>query len=459
MGEKFDSIRWLELHFTDLAGYLHSVTIPAREVKKEKELFFSALDGSSVEGFTGIEESDLQLRPDLSTLSRLPWRKGVARAIADVYRNRKRFEKDPRYVASRAEEHLKERGWKACIGPEVEFQVINKLYLNIETPQRGIGYVVESVEYPDKEISSGFQRLKKAYHTPTPIDMLADFRNELSEILEDYFGFKVEAHHHEVAAIGQVEIDFTYGGIKDTADRVITLKYVARNIARRHGLLATFMPKLVANDNGNGMHVHVSIWDTSTDKNLFHDPADEYAGLSQFARYFIGGILDHAHALAAIVAPTVNSYRRLVPGYEAPVYLVWSKANRSAIIRVPFYEKPNEKSTRIEFRSPDPSTNPYLAFAAIIAAGLDGVNRKIEPGDPLDVNAYSLSPEERRRLGIKELPRSLDEALDALESDNEFLKPIFPKEMIETYLEVKRKEAAMLRQYPNPVEVYTYFNL
>ncbi len=452
-------IRWAEMHFVDVAGYMRSVAVPARELD-EKALAegMNLLDGSSVEGFAGIEESDYRLRPDINTFALLPWAEGVGRFIADVFTPAGRFVKDPRYVADRAQEYLDSQGLNAFFGPEVEFKLIDRIYLDVDAPHRGLGYRIESREI-DEEVIVSFQKIKKAYHTPTPIDKVAAVRYEIAEILEDYFGFTVEAHHHEVAAMGQVEIDFRFADLKTTADRVVTLKYVARNVAAKHGLAAVFLPKLVAGDNGNGMHTHVSLWDKNSGKNLFYDPNDEYAEISQTGRYFIGGILEHGRALAAIVAPTVNSYRRLVPGYEAPVYLVWSKGNRSAAIRIPFYEKGNEKSKRIEFRSPDPSANPYLAFAAILAAGLDGIKKKIDPGDPVDKNVYAMTEEERRRLGIRELPRSLDEALDELESDNEFLKPIFPRELLESYIEVKRAEAGSLRQYPNPMEIYMYMNL
>lgn len=455
-----EKVRWVEFQFVDVAGYLRSVSVPAKEVdEKAFQQGLSLLDGSSVEGFAGIHESDYRLRPDPSTFAILPWRKDTARMIADVLSVGGRFPKDPRYIADRAIEYLDSQGLVAYFGPEVEFMLVDELFLDVETPTKGLGYRVSSREYLDFEEDIGFQRIKKAYHTPTPIDKVAEIRYEIATVLEDYFGFQVEAHHHEVAALGQVEIDFRFGDLKTTADRVITLKYVARNIAAKYGLAATFMPKLVAGDNGNGMHTHVSLWDKNSNRNLFYDPNDEYAELSQTARYFIGGLIEHGRALAALVAPTVNSYKRLVPGYEAPVYLVWAKANRSAAIRIPFYEKGVEKARRIEFRSPDPSANPYLAFAAILAAGLDGIKKKIDPGDPIDRNVYEMSEAERKRLGIKELPRSLDEALDELESDNEFLKPIFTGEIIEAYIEVKRAEAGELRQYPNPMEVYMYFNL
>ena len=225
-------------------------------------------------------------------------------------------------------------------------------------------------------------------------------------------------------------------------------------VAYKHGMVVTFMPKPIAGDNGSGMHTHVSIWEG--DKNLFYDPNDDYAELSQFARYFIGGLIEHGRALSAIVSPTTNSYRRLVPGYEAPVYLAWSRANRSAAIRVPVYHKGARASKRIEYRPPDPTANPYLAVAAIIMAGLDGVRRKIDPGDPVDENIYHMTPERRRQLGIKSLPGSLEEALDELESDNEFLKPVFTREAIEKYIELKREEVMKERLQPSPIEFLMY---
>ena len=460
-------VRWVELQFVDLAGYLHSTTVPLHLL--DEDAFtrgLGQLDGSSVEGFTTIDESDLVLKPDPTTATILPWSPKRARMIADIYLSmgRGRFPKDPRYIAEKAMQYAAENGYTAFFGPEVEFMILNSIEIDIFTPMFGVGYKIHSVEVSkavtDKLVStSDFQKIKKAYHTPPPIDKMLTAREEIAEYLEDYFGFRVEAHHHEVAALGQIEIDFTFADLKKTADNVITLKYVAKNVAAKYGMTATFMPKVVYGDNGNGMHTHISLWDREGKENLFYDPDDEYAELSQLGRYFIGGLLEHGRALAALVAPTTNSYKRLVPGYEAPVYLVWSKANRSAAVRVPVYYKGDKKSKRIEYRPPDPSANPYLAFAAMLAAGLDGVKKKIDPGDPVDKNVYTMTLEERRRLGIKELPRSLDEALDELESDMEFLKPIFPKEALETYIEIKRKECDEVRLYPSPIEVYLYYGI
>lgn len=285
-----------------------------------------------------------------------------------------------------------------------------------------------------------------------------DVRLDIIQTLTKYFGFTIEAAHHEVATAGQGEIDFRFSTMVDAADKLQTLKYVIRNVAAKYGLVATFMPKPMFGDNGTGMHTHFSLW-TKNGKNLMYDPNDEYAELSQFGRYVIGGILSHARSLSAIVSPTVNSYRRLIPGFEAPVYVAWSKGNRSAVIRVPSYYKGMEKAKRIEYRAPDPSTNPYLAFAAIAAAALDGVKKKIDPGNPVDTNIYHLTPEKRKELGIKELPRSLDEALDELESDTEFLKPIFNSSILETFIDLKREESRTLQMYPHPMEIYYYLDV
>ncbi|BEP17566.1 type I glutamate--ammonia ligase [Pyrofollis japonicus] len=451
-------VQWIELQFTDLAGYLRSVTVASREIdEKAIKQGLSLLDGSSVEGFTSIDESDLRLKPVLETFAVIPWRDRSGRVVAEIYDRSGRYAKDPRYIAERAVKYLDSLGMKAYFGPEVEFMLLSKVYFDVASPVTGLCYKVESLEYPPSANGSGFQRIKKAYHTPEPFNRVYPVLIEIADTLEKYFGFRIESMHHEVAALGQVEIGFRFGELVETADRVITLKYVARNIAAKYGLWAVFMPKPVAGDNGNGMHTHISLW--SNEHNLFYDPDDDYAQLSQTARYFIGGIIEHGRALAAIVAPTVNSYKRLVPGYEAPVYLVWSKANRSAAIRIPSYGVEGEKEKRIEFRSPDPSANPYLAFAAILAAGLDGIKKKIDPGDPVDKNVYTMSEEEKKRLGIKELPRSLDEALDELESDNDFLKPIFTKEVIEGFVEQKRQESREINSYPSPIEVYTYFTI
>jgi len=256
--------------------------------------------------------------------------------------------------------------------------------------------------------------------------------------------------------VAQMEIDIKHDYPLRTADNYMTLKYVARKVAQEFGLLATFMPKPIFGDNGSGLHTHISIW--KDDVNLFYDSGDEYAELSQFARYFIGGLLDHGRSLSAIVSPTVNSYKRLVPGYEAPIFLAWSRGNRSSAVRVPVYRRGRPWEKRIEYRPPDPLANPYLAISAVILAGLDGVKKKIDPGDPVDKDIYHLTDSELREYNIRSLPRDLYEAVEELESDNEYLRPVFNRDILETYMEIKRREFLELNQYPTPVELHKYFS-
>jgi len=483
---KSENVRWVDIQFVDLPGRLQHITFPAREVLDDPENAFNiaigGFDGSSITGFTMINESDMLLRPVADTYALIPddWQlpPGVAagrtaRFIAQIFwgGHRKgeapRFEKDPRYIAERAEQYLAEQGYKAYFGPEVEFTIFDKVKVDVTQPWKRMLVEIEAREAPWND-ELPILRFKQGYFPANPNDKLFWIRQEISTVLEDYFGLQVEAHHHEVAGAGQGEIDFRFDTATKAADKVVTLKYVVKNVAAKYGMVATFMPKPIYADNGNGMHTHQSVWDLKNDKNLFFDPNDEYAELSQLARYYIGGILKHARALSAIVNPTTSSYKRLVPGYEAPIYIAWSKGNRSAIIRVPSYMRGIEKAARIEYRSPDPSTNPYLAFAAMVAAGLDGVRKKIEPPDPVDENIYAMDPKKRRELEeiVKkqldtklQLPSSLCEALEELENDHEWLFPIFTKEVLETWIELKWEECRKINAYPHPAEFYEYFDI
>ena len=384
---KEKNIEWIEIHFTSLLGKLHSIIFPSTKLSNEVVIKgFGKLDGSSIKGFSSIDESDLVIKPDPETFAIIPWKTSTARFIGKVYWgfDKGRLEKDPRYIAERAEKYAKEQGYISFWGPEVEFFIFDKVELEFENP--GIRQVLSIVSKErTSQFTSSFIRVKEGYYVSDPYDTVYVVRNEASVILTKYFNVEVEAHHHEVASSGQCEIDFKYGGLVKTADNVQTLKYVVRSIAAKHGMYASFMPKPIYGDNGSGMHVHVSLWDTHG-RNLFYDENDTYAELSQLGRYFIGGLIEHARSLSAIVSPTTNSYKRLIPGYEAPVYLAWSRGNRSAAIRVPVYHRGVKEAKRIEYRPPDPSANPYLAFAAILAAGLDGIRKKIDPGDPIDKN-------------------------------------------------------------------------
>lgn len=458
---KENNIRWVDLQFTDMTGRLQHVTVPAKEFDAGSfKRGFGKLDGSSIKGFTAINESDMVLMPVPETMTLIPWSPGIARVLTEVHwgSERGRFERDPRHIADSAERYQEEAGYRSFFGPELEFFIFDKVEIDVSTPQSGSSYKIVAREAPWQKSGGFIVRYKEGYYPSTPIDQLMEVRIEAVDMLTKYFGFDIEATHHEVATAGQGEINFTFSTLTDAADKVQTLKYVLRNVAAKNGMVATFMPKPMYGDNGTGMHTHFSLWSRDGKRNLMYDPQDTYAEISQVGRYAIGGLLAHARALSAIVSPTTNSYRRLIPGYEAPVNIAWSRSNRSAIVRVPAYYKGMEKAKRIEYRAPDPSTNPYLAFSGILMAGVDGIKNKIDPGAYVDENIYHLSEEKRRELNIKVLPRSLDEALDALENDKAFLKPVFNASFLDAYVELKREEVRSLAQHPHPMEVYYYLD-
>jgi glutamine synthetase len=461
---KEQGIKFIELQFTGLMGRFHHTTVNANMFDESSiEDGMPKLDGSSIKGFSEIHESDMVLKPDPNTFAVIPWieRDKTARMICDVHwgYGGGRLARDPRGIAQRAEKFLKEEGYNiAYWGPEVEFFVFDRVTWDSMTPSKGSGYSIESREAPWSSNAAYPIRLKDGYLPATPNDTLTDYRNECVDILNENFGVICDAHHHEVATGGQCEIDIYYDTLTNMADGALTYKYVVKNIARKYDMVATMMPKPVALDNGSGMHVNVSLWN---DKNEFYDPNDKHAELSQLGRYFGGGIMEHAMSLSAIVAPTTNSYRRLVPGYEAPVYIAWSKRNRSAIVRIPTYFKGEKaaKTKRIEFRAPDPSCNPYLCFAAILAAGLDGIRKKSDIGDPVDEDIYKMSAQKRKEMGIKQLPGSLKQAIEQLESDNAYLKPLFSDDTIQTIIEMERKDSMDVSMRPHPHEFHLYFDL
>ncbi len=449
--------RWAYIYFTDLMGYPRRVLVKS-DMLDEKAFSegLGKLDGSSVKGFASIDESDLVLKPDPKTLEVYPWMEKTIRVIADVYKpgGREPYPRDPRYAAKATRSLLADLGYSIVMAAELEFFIFDEVKVSVEPWSQMLE--ISSIEAPWSGEASYMNLLKDGYYIVPPRDVTEPIKLEIAEVLEDYYGIKVEVLHHEVAAASQHEINFEPGDPLETADRIQLIKETVKTVAAENGYMATFMPKPLYGDNGNGMHVHVSLW--NGERNLFYDESDEYAGISQLTRYFIGGLIEHGRALSAIVSPTVNSYKRLVPGYEAPIYLAWSKANRSAAIRIPGYGK-GMKHARIEYRSPDPSANPYLAMSAIVLAGLDGIIKKIDPGDPVDKNIYKLSPQERRELGIKQLPRSLDEALDCLESDMEWLLRAWPKELLNAYIDLKRAEARRVTSYVSPAEIMEYFSI
>lgn len=425
-------VKFIRLQFSDILGVAKNVAIPRSQLERAlaNEIMF---DGSSIQGFTRIEESDMNLRPDLDTFTLFPWRtqEPVARLICDVYKiDGTPFEGDPRFVLKRNVERVHAMGFEVNFGPECEF------FLFKLDPQTGL---------PTTETHD-----KGGYFDLAPVDKGEDARRDIIVALEA-MGFEVEASHHEVAA-GQHEIDFKYGDALVQADRVATFKLVTRAIAARHGLHATFMPKPVFGIHGSGMHTHISLFKDG--KNAFYDPRGKHQ-LSETARHFIGGLLKHAKAITAVANPLVNSYKRLVPGYEAPVYIAWSAHNRSALVRVP---AGREEATRIELRSPDPSCNPYLAFAVMIAAGLDGIENKIEPMDSVTYNIYHLTDEERRERGIDSLPGSLYEALVALQQDEVILSALGPH-VARNFIEAKLIEWDLYRTQVHPWEIDQYLGV
>ncbi len=443
-------LEFLQIRYTDVLGKFLAryLSMPA-----DIEEFFRhgiGLDGSSVRGFADIDDSDFLLLPDRTTARMVPIsrERRVGTVIADVYKgfSQGRLGTDPRYASQRMQKYIEAKNMLCQFGPEVECFVVDDIQFGFDGKQKTSIISCEHGGYGKYPI-----RKKEGYDCPPFQDSLLEFRLEVAKILERYYAIDVTNANHEVASGGQIEINFTHATLTQAADNVQLFKDAIRNVAKNHDKTATFMPKpffddnshssVKQADNGSGMHVNVSVWEADGKKNLFYDPDDSYAELSQSGRYFIGGILEHAPSLSAIVAPTINSYQRLIPGFEAPVYVGWARGNRSAVIRVPTVERNSAKSKRIEFRAPDPSANPYLALSAIIAAGIDGISKKMDPGDPVNENIYSLSESRRKALGIRPLPSTLEQALSALKSDSAYLlKSCFASELLQSYLELKEEE-------------------
>ena len=460
-----EGIKFIDLQFTGLTGRFHHTTISADTFTPEQmNDGLPKLDGSSIVGFTNIDDSDLVLRPDPNTFAVVPWyeENKTARLLCDVYwgADRGRLARDPRGIAQKAEESVKGAGFDfSAWGPEVEFFVFDKVHWDVLTPYKGQSYSIESEEAPWSQEGTGYPMgLQEGYYPSTPSDTLTPFRNECVNVLNEFFGILCDNHHHEVATAGQCEIDIRYDYLTNAADATQSYKFVIRNIAKKYGKIATMMPKPISMDSGSGMHTNVSLWKKK--KNVFFDPEEDLE-LSQTGRYFCGGILSHAKALCAITNPTTNSYHRLVPGYEAPVYVAWSGSNRSAIVRVPRHFKGEGYAAlkRLEFRAPDPSANPYLVFSSVLAAGLDGVKKKIEPGDQVKEDIFQMNKTERSKRNIDVLPANLGEALDALESDRKFLAPIFPDDVVDKLIELERRDQREISIRPHPHEFYLYFDV
>lgn len=460
-------IELIDLKFTDLFGSWQHFSVPVAEFLASYKKGFG-FDGSSIRGFQEIHESDMLLMPDTSVMFSDVASPNTISFVSDILEPEtlKPYTKDSRYVAKKAEEYLKKIGIAdtAFFGPEVEFFIFDDLRFG-QNEFSGF-YHIDSEEGiwnsgRGSEKNLAFRpRLKEGYFPAPPVDSLQELRSRIVREIEkcglNNFNVKIECHHHEVATAGQAEIDMKYDTLTRMADKVMLCKYIIKNIARNIGKVANFMPKPLFGDNGSGMHTHQSLW--LKGKNIFFDK-EGYAQISETAKHYIGGLLKHAPALCAFIAPTTNSYKRLVPGYEAPINLAYSKRNRSACVRIPMYHDAiaDEKAKRIEFRPADPSCNPYLAFAAMLMAGIDGIKNKIDPGNPLDFNIYESKEKER----VKSLPGALHQVLDALESDKEFLLQgdVFTEDLIKAYVEFKRKEIEAVNIRPHPYEFHMYSDI
>ena len=459
---KKNEVKILDLRFTDIPGLWHHVSYPIGELSEASFEEGFGMDGSSIRGWAAIHESDMLLVPDPATHMLDPFTEvPTLTMVCDVMDpvTKQRYDKDPRYIAKKADLYLNSTGIAdTCYyGPELEFFIFDNVRFD-QREQHGY-YFIDAEEgrwnSGRKENNLGYRpRFKEGYFPVPPTDHYQDLRTEMVLTLQNC-GVEMECHHHEVATGGQAEIDMRFAPLLAMADNVMLYKYVVRNVANQYGKTVTFMPKPLFQDNGSGMHCHQSLWKGG--KPLF--AGDGYAGFSQMGLWYIGGLIAHGPALSAIIAPTTNSYKRLVPGFEAPVNLAYSRRNRSAACRIPMYSA-SPKSKRVEFRPPDPSCNPYLAFAAMLMAGLDGVENKIDPGQPLDKDIYDLGPEELAQ--VPSMPGSLEDALDALEGDYQFLLKgdVFTEQLLRTFIDYKReKEVMAVKLRPHPYEFALYYDI
>ena len=458
---KSKNVQLVDVKFCDFLGTWQHFCCPISEL--EEEVFEAGLgfDGSSIRGWKSIEASDMLLMLDPATAIIDPFPQVTTLSIvADAVDTitREPYSRDPRNIARKAEAYLKQTGIAdtAYFGPEAEFFIFDDIRFG-QTSNSAYHYIDsnEGVWNTGREEFPNLGnkiRHKEGYFPVAPQDTQVDIRNEMIMVMRDC-GLKVEREHHEVATAGQAEIDLRFNALVSMGDDMMLYKYIVKNVAKRHNKTVTFMPKPLFGDNGSGMHTHQSLWKKG--KPLF--AGKEYGGMSQMALHYIGGILKHARAVAAITNPTVNSYKRLTPGFEAPVNLAYSSRNRSAAVRLPTYS-PSPKAKRIEYRPPDPTANPYMAFAALLMAGLDGIENRIDPGEPLDKNIYELSASELKK--VPSMPGSLTEACDELEDDHEFLLKgdVFTQDVIDTWIEMKRKEQDQIRLRPHPWEFHMYYD-
>jgi glutamine synthetase len=460
---KANSIRFIDFKFMDFPGQWQHFTVPVSQFSEDSFENGYGFDGSSMRGWKAIHESDMLIIPDPSTMFLDPFIEAPTLSlICDVYEpsTKEKYSRCPRNIAQKAEAYLKSTGFAdiSYFGPEAEFFIFDDV--RFDSQPNGSFYMVDSIEGKwnsgrEEGPNLGYKpRYKEGYFPVPPTDALMDLRNAMVDNLIKC-GLDVEAQHHEVASGGQCEIDLKFQPLLKAADGLLMFKYIVKNTARMHNKTVTYMPKPIVGDNGSGMHVHSSLWKAG--KPLF--AGNGYAGLSEMALYFIGGLLKHAPSLLAFTNPTTNSYKRLVPGFEAPVNLAYSQRNRSASIRIPMYSN-SPKAKRVEFRCPDASSNPYLAFSAILMAGIDGINNRIDPGQPLDKDIYDMEPEELKN--VPSTPGSLEEALKALANDHEYLLKgdVFTEDVVKTWINYKMdKEVKPMALQPHPYEFHLYYDV
>lgn len=467
-------VDFVNFWFVDIFGELHSVGIPSYALTEEHfKSGLEKLDASSIRGFKSVNKSDMVLLPDSTTFKILPPdydddKRKNARIFVEICEIadsvQMQYNRDSRGIAKKTVNELKNFGLtRAVWGPELEFFIFDKISLfpspiGATQSYGGSGYSIESSEAPwTRGNASSRIDLKGGYYPAQPKDTLEGIRKDICDDMYKYFQIKVEAQHHEVATSGQCEINLLHDETVVAADNVVTTKNLVKVKSKKNGKVATFMPKPIYGDNASAMHMHQSVWDK--EKNMMYDPNDKVAELSQLGRYYIGGLLDHADAICAISNPTTNSYKRLVPDFEAPVNVCWGIGNRSSAVRIPMYSRGSEKSKRVEYRVPDPTANIYLLEAALLLAGLDGIKNKRDPGDPVEENVYRLTPEQKRNYKIRSLPSTLKDALESLKNDQKFMEQTFTKDFLDTYISMKYVEHNAFAQTPTPWEVSMYIDV
>ncbi|VVC71913.1 Glutamine synthetase [uncultured archaeon] len=457
-----DKARWIALQYVDVPGFLHQVTVSASQV--DAAAFsdgVAKLDGSSARGFQAPEDSDMVLVPDADSYSAIPWEQGTWRFLCDVRSPLEgpRYPKNPRYISQRAEDAVKAAGFaRVHVGAELKYSLLDQVVTTPGQPERAQGFSVESREAAWNSLGTNFPiEFGKGRSVPAPQDMTGTIRSQACEVLEDAFSIPVHSHQHGASTAGQADIALGPLPLAKAADATLTAKYAIRNMAAVGGLLATFLPYPIYGENGNSLHAHLSAW--KGENNMFYDEGDKQAELSNTGRYFVGGLLLPARALCSFACPTNNSYKRLLADANAPAWTGWGKGNRTALIRVPVGRLGNAAFKHAEFRASDPSANPHLLYAALAAAGLDGIKTKADPGDPIPDDIRRLDDKKRKEYGVKPLCTTLGEALAELQSDDKFLRNIFTSDILDAHIELKSLEEQENAKRPAPYEFQTYLQI